>query len=185
MDNEEIKAGYVRVSQVIAPYVDYSHINQEVLAAKAAIGTEVHSAIESHYLQEFFPISLKAQEYIPSFKAALHDSWFSTLKHEMLEERMYHETLKLTGQIDMLAVDEDGKKWLIDFKTTAQANLKVWKIQMAMYVLLLANNGVDHIQGVRILHLKKKAAYSLIPVSLSEADMNIAFYLIKAYWHFK
>ncbi len=179
---EVIKPGYVRVSTILAAYQDFSHIDPEVLARKCVIGTEVHSAIESHFKKEFCPISSGAKEYMGAFKSALNGE-FGDYNPKLLEQRMYSLELKTTGKIDMLAETEEGRV-LVDYKTSAKVNLPVWSLQMAMYGLLLAHNEVFEVREAKVLHLKKKGKYSLISIPLTSELNDLAHSAVKLYFHF-
>ncbi len=184
MNKEEIKKGYVRVSDVIAPYTDFSGIDQEVLEAKAAIGTEVHAFIEAHYREDFHPITEKAQSYIPSFKSLLQDEWFKSLEMVDVEMRLYDDEKKLTGQVDFIGKDKDGKLHLVDFKTAQKANHKTWPMQLALYGYLVSKNGMDSPDTYHVAHLRKGAAYSLISFEITKEIKKMALSLVDLYWHF-
>ena len=54
--------------------------------------------------------------------------------------RLYCDTLKITGEIDAL-IKVGNSLCLVDWKTSATANDKLWKLQGAFYQYLLKANG--------------------------------------------
>lgn len=185
---EIIDKNFVRVSQILSPFQDFSKIHPEVLRNKCEIGTEVHEYIKAYYTQEFYPVSYKAQEYIPAFKSALTSalSNYTPLLlngKPFLEKRLYSEKLRITGAMDALFSTKNNIT-LVDYKTSYTTNLPVWRLQMAMYSMLIVENEITHDPDVRILHLKKKGSFSFINVTPKEEDFYLAKSAIKLYHHF-
>ena len=129
-----------RVTEVLQPFVDYSHISRNVLTHKCNIGTQVHEAIHSDILGDFPVINEDTVRYFRSYLG-----WKETLKPEFVqsEQRYYDESLMLTGCIDTL-VKLPGKTVpiLVDFKTSA-AESPSWELQAHLYAHLLGVNGVS------------------------------------------
>lgn len=141
---------YARVSDIIRPFVDFSHIDPEVLQRKADLGSQVHEAIDD-FLKGSFPcLSRKALGYFDSFR-----QWFYTLHPRFLvtEQRYYHKELRLTGQIDAIVVMPHEKvPVLVDYKTSSQESPVSWSMQAHLYKMLLLHNG--HPVADRFLFLR-------------------------------
>ena len=166
MSQEEIKPGYIRVSDLIKPYVDFSHIDPEVLSRKARIGTEVHEAIAAHYTGDFFPISPEADVYLPAFKSAIKsDVEILNETPVVLEKRLYSTKMGFTGQIDALFKSKLGSYHLVDFKTSYAAQNASWRLQLTFYAMLLSENSICDEPVCSVLHLKKNGSFSLIDLS--------------------
>jgi hypothetical protein len=139
---------WIRVSSILAmiPTKDsegkwgypLQAINQEVLQRKKDLGTSVHAAISAHCRDEFFPISPKEEGYLESYL-----KWEKEVKIGVCfsENRLYHEGMKLTGCIDLIA-EVGENRHIIDFKCTVSADPIKWPIQAALYQLLAMTNGL-------------------------------------------
>ena len=180
--DEIIKTGYTRVSKILGMFQDFSHIDPNILKLKCEIGSQVHNAIEAHYKKEFYPTCLRAQEYYAGFKNALEGE-LQNYKPILLEKRFYSEELLLTGRIDGI-FENEGKKTLIDYKTSAQANKKVWGLQLALYCMLMKENGIADVSQAKVLHLKRDGKFKLIDLSPTEQDFELAKRAVKLYFHF-
>lgn len=133
MEKEEIKHGYTRISDVLDPFKDFANIDPEVLANAARRGTAVHKYCElfiSNML--FIDVADDCVGYIESFKI-----WLETVNPSpiCLEERLYCEKRKITGQFDLLAKIGDDTV-LVDIKTSSKPALS-WDLQTAAYNLLI------------------------------------------------
>lgn len=131
---------YARVSEILKPFTDFSHIDPDVLANKCRIGTQVHEAIAAEIRGEF-PI-LDADSW-PYFKSFLR--WRDELNpfFEQSEQRYFDDEHMITGQIDALVrFTPSNPQILIDFKTSAQEG-KTWPMQAQLYDLLLTNNAIE------------------------------------------
>lgn len=166
---EDIKQGYTRVSTIlnILPSLmnteddgrevwgfPLQEINQEMLKNKCIIGTNVHGAIHAWSSGEFFPLNECEKGYFASFSKWQYLTRLVCVKSEL---RMYDETLKITGAIDMLGEIQGNKSlMLIDFKTSAASDKKKWPLQAAFYHHLLKVNGFSPQETVLFVQLDKK-----------------------------
>lgn len=154
----EIKEGYIRVSDILGIWSDFSHIDPEVLDNKCRIGTNVHSLIQAHVND--VPLTGEDDEegYFESWK-----KWNSYCKREFIPEmqelRLYDDILKITGQIDCI-VEQNGKRNLIDWKTSASANKLAWEMQAAFYHYLCTTNSIEICDEVLFIQLDKKGGSS-------------------------
>ena len=132
---------YARVSDVLRPYSDFSHIDPEVLQRKAEIGTQVHEAISDDINMRFPVVSPSSQGYLDSYLKWRHETNPIFLQSE---SRYFDDTKMLTGCIDALAILQGSSEpVLVDFKTSAQESREVWPMQAHLYDYLLRCNGID------------------------------------------
>lgn len=140
-NNEEIKEGYIRVTELLSPWKDLSMIPPQLLEEKAQIGTNVHEAIATHSLGiPTKDLTERENKYFSSYH-----KWNEKEKPEFFlrEERFYDEELMLTGQIDAIVqFPEENVPTIVDFKCTASASKKHWSIQLGWYYLLARKNGI-------------------------------------------
>lgn len=141
---------YARVSEILKPFTDFSHIDPEVLANKCRIGTQVHEAIADEIKGEFPFLRPDSYGYFKSFMIwkSRMDCVFSQSEH-----RYFSDKYMITGQIDTLIYFYDNFKEsidkpsihlpvLVDFKTSAQEG-ESWCMQAHLYHLLLTENEVN------------------------------------------
>lgn len=142
MVKEEIKPGFVRISDVASAYAGYGKVPQAVLNYAADRGSKIHSII-ADLMND---IVVKEDRYVFCGKSVQPylDSWqkfYDTLnieKIEMQEERLYDDELMTTGQPDLVAVI-NGERVLIDWKATSSVGAH-WELQAAGYHELLRAN---------------------------------------------
>lgn len=129
-----IPNGYIRVTEPLKILKNYSHIDPDVLKNAADRGTDVHHFCEMHMKNIYCDISEACEPYVKSFV-----DWYDNNVHELLfvEERVNSATLKLSGQLDIIATLKDSKDKIaiIDIKTPV-STCKTWKLQTAAYRLL-------------------------------------------------
>ncbi len=89
----------------------------------------------------------------------------------------------ITGQIDGI-FDHEGQKTLVDYKTSANASEKVWRLQMTLYLMLIKENGMEDVDKAQVLHLKKRGRFSIIDLTPSKQDFSLAKAAVKLYFHF-
>lgn len=130
---------YARVSDILRPFVDFSHIPEEVLNRKAKLGTRVHEAIHQEIQGEFSVLDLKEQGYLKSF-----DQWRSALNPVFIESEMRYccDKKMLTGGIDTLVkLQGEDEAILVDWKTSVCESPITWTMQAHLYNYLLTNAG--------------------------------------------
>jgi len=155
-DNE-----YVRVTQVLAPYSDFSKIPEETLRAASERGTLVHDFCKLYALDSLIePVPEKIKGYFDSFKM-----WFDEHVQTVIlaEERIYDDELMLSGEPDLVCTlrDDSSINVLIDYKTPAQA-YKTWALQTAAYAKLLREKHGIYIRRRLAVQLKKDGSYPTI-----------------------
>ena len=86
--------------------------------------------------------------YVESFKA-----WWEK-GHEVvaIEQRFWDDTLRITGQVDLILQTPDGLA-ILDLKTSSKVS-KTWQAQGTAYAYLAKKSGYD-IKKIYFLHLSK------------------------------
>lgn len=129
---------YARVTEIISNYINcYGHIDKTMLANKARIGKNVHKAIDQYLKGDIPTLKGTERDYFNSFM-----QWHQAIRPQILckEKRLYCDELRITGQIDALAVfPEEKLPVLIDYKCTVK-EMPSWRYQAHFYHLLLQKN---------------------------------------------
>ena len=141
-NNDTIPSGFLRVTQILSPFITFDHISPEVLANASDRGTRVHSLCESY--MRLKPIHAEnlvidtadndCKPYLTSFI-----NWFESVVGDVIynELRLNCEKIKVSGQFDMLCrFKGDSSNVLIDIKTPQTAS-RSWELQTAAYRYLL------------------------------------------------
>ena len=132
----------------------YKDVDESVLNKAAARGTAVHNAIENFVKFDFSDIDPEYEGYLRGFK----DWWKETQPVPLGSEcRVYHKVLRYAGTADM-PVEIDGKRILIDFKTSAGVNKMLTGVQLEAYAKAYESHGIPF-DGKAILHLKSSGKY--------------------------
>lgn len=145
---------YIRASTIASQVTDYSGIDPAVLANKARIGTDAHTAIAEDIAGIPPTPPDDAIKYYLSWR-----HWYDLLRPDYLvtEERYYSEALGYTGQVDaVIKLPDSGDCVLLDYKTSVNESPS-WPIQAALYYLLLTENGLDVAPKALFLKLNKEA----------------------------
>jgi len=142
---------YTRVSEILAIFQAYAHVDRAKLKKAQDIGTNIHSAIESYFKDEFIPLDSRKAPYFESFLR-----WADSFHPIPIasETRLYDHILRITGQFDLLAT-LDGVPFLIDFKTGSWAHPEIWEMQMTFYRYLMGVNGMPKPDKFMIVQLQK------------------------------
>jgi hypothetical protein len=133
---------WIRVSDVLQRYTDYDHIPTHILERAAERGTKVHKICEG-ILRGIEPMLIddEVTGYVTSFKKYIED--FPLGSDLILEKRFFNDSLLLTGQADIIDVEN---KVLIDIKTS-QTYSKTWALQMGAYYYLASLAGLKIEKG--------------------------------------
>jgi hypothetical protein len=140
--SEFIKPGYTRVTEIFRQWDTYGKkgIDPSVRDRKGVIGSTVHTAID-HFLAGIPPTFNQDREerYFESFLR-----WFEVTKPNIVEkeERLYCDDLMITGKYDALVkFPNETELLLIDYKTSAQEDEKLWPLQGCFYHYLAKKEG--------------------------------------------
>ena len=141
---EEIKEGYTRVSEIIAQWGGYEGVPKDILERKAQIGSYVHAAIEMHInIDCAFPMDPEADAYYQSYLKWRESTHLVSIESE---RRYYSDAMKITGQVDALAILQGSTdRVLIDWKTSYHEMKCNWQLQGAFYWMLAFDNGVTNL----------------------------------------
>ena len=142
---------YTRVSEILAIFQAYAHVDRKLLKKAQDTGTSIHGAIESYFKDEFIPLDARRAPYFESFL-----SWADSLHPIPIasETRLYDHSLRITGQFDLIAT-LGGEPYLIDFKTGSWEHPEIWEMQMTLYRYLMGVNGMPKPDKFMIVQLKK------------------------------
>lgn len=142
---------YTRVSEILAIFQAYAHVDRAKLKKAQDIGTNIHAAIESYFKDEFIPLDSRKAPYFESFL-----KWADSFHPIPIasETRLYDHTLRITGQFD-LTCTISGTPYLIDFKTGSWAHPEIWELQMTFYRYLLQVNDLPRPNNFMIVQLAK------------------------------
>lgn len=154
---EIIKPGYVRVSAILQQWDKFGGIDANVLARKAEIGTNVHKIIENHVKRQELEIGSQEAGYFASYL-----EWEKVTKPRFVqtETRYYDDALKITGQVDAMAHFGQSEQLIIlDYKTSAQPENKLWPLQGAFYHRLACGQATEQQMRVIFLKLDKNGAF--------------------------
>ncbi len=120
-------------TEVLKPWIDFSHVPPGMLQLASERGTRVHEACAAHALGIWMPYpDGDVRGYIFSFHR-----WFDSQVAEVLlvEERLADDRLGYHGQIDLVVRLKSGEVVIVDLKTPL-AKSKAWRLQMAGYLNL-------------------------------------------------
>jgi len=131
---------------------------QEYTQKQALLGTLMHEILESHILRESVVLGSQYSDddidKIAKLFQELYLPWEANHKLEpiFIEKELVSEVYKYGGIIDMYCI-LDGKKTLVDFKTSKQIS-KEQLLQLSSYYQLLTENGYE-VEQMMILDVPK------------------------------
>lgn len=138
MKSQEPKfpSSYVRVTSVLNPFSNFSHIPSTTLVAAADRGTRVHAYCESHALNLFVTdVDDDCKNYFEAFQ-----HWFDDMVEEVLHVEIplsSEEYRFCTHGVDLIArLKGDKGASVIDLKTPETPSL-TWDLQTAAYDILI------------------------------------------------
>lgn len=154
-DLQKLRSQYPRVSDIIGRQneAEMRAIPIDYLANAAIRGTKIHKYC-TQYIQGLFVCDIEA-EYQPYVDAFVEWTSEHVKRPILCATRLYDDVKRFTGEFDMILELKNGKRALIDVKTTATSS-KTWPVQLAAYDHLCRLNGIEY-DEVFILHLKKKS----------------------------
>lgn len=150
---QQMKDGYTRVSEIIGQWNHLAHIDPQILANKCRIGSEVHEKIAAETEGIFIDTEEDTKGYLQSWNKWKEEHEKKGCYFE-IEKRLYCDHLKITGCVDALVKTGDMLT-VIDYKTSASANKKMWALQASFYHYLAVQNHYDVTDVVEFIHLKK------------------------------
>lgn len=149
----------------------YGDVDEWVMERAAGRGTAVHNSIENLVAYGIEDIAPEFRGYFDGFL-----SWVTEMKPEVLgtECRLYHKILRYAGTADLPCII-NGKKTMVDVKTTAQLQEMLARVQLEAYVKGFDSHGVAF-EKKAILHLRRDGTYKfeLYPLRDPEAWTTFA-----------
>lgn len=131
------------VTQVLAPFVDYSKVPKHLLEAASERGTRVHAICAARLLGLWHPpITDEVAPYVRSF-----EGWARVVTDVVLIEAELEDTAHgYAGHPDaLLVIRGDSGPSAIDWKTP-RACMPSWRVQLAAYRNLFEVNGHEVIR---------------------------------------
>lgn len=128
-----MKSELPRISEVIAPYIDFSKVPEYTLERAKSRGTEVHQTCAAYSLGLFHSIPSEYRGYFTSFQI-----WFDKYVEEVIyvEKKLEDATYGFRGTLDFYGRLKRLGMTLIDIKTPIIL-YKQWKVQLSAYKRLL------------------------------------------------
>ena len=144
------------------------------MEAAADRGTKVHAATEA--LDGSGRAEIE-EEYLPYLQAYARFRKEHEVQWELSECSMYHPEHRYAGTIDRYGM-VDGKKTLLDIKTTYRVMKALCSASLNLYRMMLQAKGME-VEQLMILHLKKDGTYKLIRFDMDDAVPNALLTLHK------
>lgn len=146
---DEIKEEYTRVTTFLYPFSGLSVVPHYILDAARERGTIVDRITQAILDDIGVPYyDEKFQGYIHSF-----DRWREGKTFLPRPDRFYCHDHMITGEIDRIYEDTDGKLVLIDIKTPANES-NTWQSQASAYSYLCKLGGYD-ISRIEFIQLRQ------------------------------
>lgn len=192
INNDNIPDGYARVTEILAPYNDYSHIPPDVLQRAADRGTRAHEYCRQYaaawalHAADMFDVDEIASDCMPYVMSYIqwHDANVKHVSHQ--EQRLNCDVIRISGQLDMIVTlhyDDLSIKTVIDLKTPQDAK-KSWPLQLAAYQYLAEQNGIT-VHRRAVLQLPKNGGKAtLINYDDDQNDLRLFLGAVDLYWHF-
>lgn len=144
------------VTQIMEPLsrAKYKTIDESILRVAAKRGSDVHEAIEFYARYGIMECQQEAEPYVKAYMKWAQEYAPQTIQ---TEQATWHKQLMYAGTVDTVSLVQ-GKKTLIDYKTTAELNDMLTSVQLEAYAQALSSHGVD-IEQKAILHLRRDETY--------------------------
>ena len=171
---KEIKDGYLRVTECLSKYNDFSKIDPLILHNACERGTKVHNYCFLYAKQEYFPEpdDNNIAGFVESFAQFFDEMVEDVIE---LEKRYYDKDFKITGAIDaVVRLRGSDVPVIIDYKTPV-AESKTWKMQLSAYKWLYDNdlNTKEKSKRRIALMLKKDGSFPKIIEYTSPQDWEL------------
>ncbi len=148
----------------------YADVDPVTLEAAARKGTIVHNAIENWMKFGIEDIADEQRNYFDAYKKYEDEKKPKLLYSEV---RLFHKYLRYAGTADSIC-EIDGKTYIVDYKTTANLNPMLTRVQLEAYKQAVENMGVK-VQGKAIVQLKKDGTYKFEEHELVDGEAWKAF----------
>ena len=113
-------------------------------------GTEVHTQVDNYFTKNEYPENFRARAIVDWIK----QKGFKIVTNEKI---VYSEKYWYAGTLDLLVQDQQGRYWIVDFKTSKNISAE-YLYQMAGYEIAYCETENDlQIAGYIICHVDLKA----------------------------
>lgn len=160
---------YTRVTEVLSPFSGLNVISKEILENASARGTVVHKLCDyialgvgvfeddinslikrySRNAEHFDKEKILVKNMVDCF-----ERWAQGKKFQTKPERFFCDDLMLTGELDLIYINENQQLTLLDIKTPASES-KTWLLQASAYSYLAKLCGYN-LQNLEFLQLSRK-----------------------------
>lgn len=138
----------------------YSDVSQFRLDRAAERGAKVHRLTEA--LDKYGEAEAQP-DVLPYLQAYVKFRREHTVTWEQIERAMYHPDRLYAGTIDRLGM-VDGKRCIVDIKTSSQIKKPLYTAQLNLYRLMLP----EPVEALYILHLKPDGSYRLVELPIDD-----------------
>ena len=175
---------YTRITSVLSFYSDFSNIDPVVLKNACDRGTRVHRFCELYAKNLLIePVDDDCKPYFESFV-----KWFDSVVDYPIytEQRIFCETHKITGQIDLiLKLKGSDTICIVDLKTP-QLESKTWRLQTSAYQYLVESEfDFDKTSRACLMLDRKGGIPKYKQYSSDEIDKILFFNALELYKFFK
>lgn len=171
------------VTQIMKPLTQelYANIDHKTLNAAASRGKSVHYATELYDTFGVEEIEEENKGYLAAYKKFKQDYSVKILE---VEKQLFHPFLYYAGTLDRI-VEINGKRVLLDIKTTEKVHKNLVEIQVSAYQEMALKNGIE-VDSLAVLKLNADGTYQFIYLN-NNIDMFMYLYKIhmfkKRYMH--
>lgn len=137
----------------------YGTVAQYTLDSAAERGTKVHKLCE---VLDLYGKADVPDDLLPYVQAYLLFRKEHSTRWEKVEYAAHHPADRYAGTIDRAGL-VDGKRAILDLKTTYQLHRPLCAAQLNLYRRMLEYGGKWEAEALYILQLKKDGTYKLIP----------------------
>lgn len=171
---ENIKPGYLRVTEILSPFSGLNNIPQQILETAAERGTKVHKICDA-LINDIGvgEVDDKLSGYVDSFKQWMPKEFIAN------PQRFYCDKYMITGECD--GVYRNGNQLvLVDFKTPAKES-RTWALQGSAYCYLARQAGYD-ISWIEFVKLSKNGKAPEVLIYQENFDLFVK--CLDVYRHF-
>lgn len=171
------------VTQIMKPLTQelYANIDHKTLNAAASRGKSVHYATELYDTFGVEEIEEENKGYLAAYKKFKQDYSVKILE---VEKQLFHPLLYYAGTLDRI-VEINGKRVLLDIKTTEKVHKNLVEIQVSAYQEMALKNGIE-VDSLAVLKLNADGTYQFVYLN-NNIDMFMYLYKIhmfkKRYMH--
>lgn len=156
----------------------YRGIDESVMQMAAERGTAIHNAAENFALYGIEDIEPRYAGYFEAFLKFWEEQSPEPLA---TESRVYHKFLRYAGTADLPCVI-DGKKVLIDYKTSATVNRMLTGVQLEAYARAYESHGFRFDEKA-IVHLKSDGSYQMVRYKVNDIESWQVFSSLMVVWN--